>query len=233
MRRIAFTSLILLRLISSYLMLEIPSPSSEMDLGLKPQMQGFPLGGPKDNFIFGDLVEGDNMDLVGERGRFSKVYQISPDLKMMRISTSPIHYQDIGGLWQEIDTSVTPSENERFDLETTRNDYGVYFNQDSTSAALVRFEAKDSAIEFGLEMEQPWGSLRSVQGIAEGNQVIYQDIFSGVDLRYQLSSLQMLEEFIVKQPSMAEKIFEIRKQFRTAGTTWTLEADGSIRFHRA
>jgi hypothetical protein len=178
------------------------------------------------------MVEGDYMEVVGERGRFSKVYQVSPDLNMMRISTSPIHFQDMDGLWQEIDTRITPLEHERFGFEATRNDYQVYFNPDSTGEALVRFEVEDSSIEFGLETDQPWGTLRPVQGIAEGNQVVYKDIFTGVDLRYQLSSLQMLEEFIVKQPSVAKRISEIKKLFRTDGATWTLETDGSISFLR-
>lgn len=38
-------------------------------------------------------------EIVEERGRFSKVFQVSADTRMMQIGMEPIHYKDEQGTW--------------------------------------------------------------------------------------------------------------------------------------
>jgi len=178
-------------------------------------------------------------ELVGLRGRYSKVYQIRPGLNMLKLSASAQHYlSPETGEWQEINLTVkpvgTPQPFQRqptdFEWAMTENEYHSYFRQSASDAYLVRYEARGAAIEFGVEAQQPWGKLRRVRAQKQGNRVVYPDLFPGVDLRYELSPERQLEEFVVKQPEMAQQITVIEKRFRAEGVNWQIEADGSIRF---
>lgn len=125
---------------------------------------------------------------------------------------------------------MVASKNGDFSFEATKNDFRVFFKDSSTAPYLVRYETKDGAIQFGLEPQQAWGSLDEVQAQAQGNVVTYANISPGVDLRYESSTREMLEEFIVSDPRQASEISEIRKRALIQGVNWRLKADGSIEF---
>lgn len=172
-------------------------------------------------------------EIVSQRSRFAKVYQVSDDQRMMRLSTDPIHYRDANGNWQEINTRVVASTDHNSDFQMTANDYHAYFKTASTSPFLVRYQANGSEIQFGIDQHQTWGELNAATAQASGNTVLYKDIYSGVDLRYELSPSQMLEEFIVADKSLASKIAQVQKRFLVKDATWKMEADGSVVFYNS
>lgn len=169
-------------------------------------------------------------ELVQDRTRFATVYQVSDTTRAVRISTDPVHYQDQNGQWQNIDTRVTASTEPGYRFQMTQDDYQAYFKGDSSSPYLARYVAKGGQVDFGINPQQPWGTLNDATPTAVGNTVQYDNIYPGIDLRYTLSSREMLEEFVISRPAVATRIGQIEKRFSVQGVAWKSMPDGSIAF---
>lgn len=71
-------------------------------------------------------------EVVQARGRFSKVFQVAPDLNMLRLSSEPLHFRNAAGEWEEIDLTVRPAGPEaEYGLEATHNEAQVFFKEAS------------------------------------------------------------------------------------------------------
>jgi len=170
-------------------------------------------------------------EVVQARGRFSKVFQVAPDMTMLRLSSEPIHFRNTAGEWEEIDLTVqsAPPEAE-YGLEATHNEAQVFFKKQAVgSGYLVKYAARGGEVEFGVEAEQSWGKLQSVQAQVQGHEVLYPDLFPGVDLRYELSPSHLWEEFVVHDAAAAHEITALEKRFRARNVAWPME-DGAILF---
>jgi cellulose synthase/poly-beta-1,6-N-acetylglucosamine synthase-like glycosyltransferase/transposase-like protein len=206
----------------------------------KPQVYGFadltndpkPVIEPANNLptqeqsdeYYNKLYQDAKEEVVSERKEYSKVYEAAPGLRMQLIGQEPIHYQDDQGQWQEIDLNIK-------DWQMTKNKFQVYFQSGSTSGYLVKYQTKDGEIEFGIDSQQPWGKINNVSGTVDGNQIVYKNIFNGVDLRYRIFKEQLLEEFVVNDPKTTIKIGQVNKKFKTSSDLrHQLQKDGSIVF---
>lgn len=203
--------------------------------GLALLYRPMPSGGKMDGILSGSFInplsDQNLQEIVSQRSRFATVYRLSDNSRVMRISTDPIHYQDANGNWHVIDTRIAPSTDPNFGFQMVKDDYHAYFKTESSSQYLIRYQAKGAEIRFGIDQHQTWGILDTATAQATGNTILYKNIYPGVDVRYELSPTQMLEEFIVTDKSLASHIDQIQKRFSVKDATWKIESDGSIAFY--
>jgi hypothetical protein len=152
---------------------------------------------------------------------------------MMRLSSQPIHYESEQGEWQEVDLEVVASGEEAFAWQSTKNSFRVYFARSSLAEALVRYQAGEAAIEFGIESHQAWGQLRETQAVVRDSEVVYPGMFQNVDLGYRVLPQQLLEELRVQDRKTASEIVRVEKRFRTENAIYDRKPDGSIEFRNS
>lgn len=177
-----------------------------------------------------NILQSNQADIISERSKFTKVYEIDGKTKMMRISNNPIHFKDSQNNWQEIDTTIKPVQHNKYKYGVEENAYKVYFSDHSADEYIIKYENSEGSIEFGLEQSQSWGELKNVTPIIHDNEIIYKEIYPGISLRYVVTSSQFLEEFIVTNPSLITQINKIEKRFRVNNIEFERKKDGSISF---
>src|SRR5258708_30733702 len=97
------------------------------------------------------------------------------------VSTSPVHYRDAQGRWQDIDTRVTDSDRPGFVKAAVHSGFGSLFGD--RSDRLLRVEIGGRHVEFGLP-----GTPRAVTPTAAGSTMTYASAAGGADLQYAVTA---------------------------------------------
>lgn len=108
-----------------------------------------------------------------------------------------------------------------------RAGYEVFFKDDITETECVRFQIKNAWISYQLG-NQVFGSMKKSKGVPSGNQIIYQNLYENIDVRYTIYEDLLLEEVIVYE-KMDLSVFE--QEFTIHGVEYVLNEDGSIGFY--
>ena len=88
-------------------------------------------------------------ELTGKRTANATFYQMSDGSVQQELSAVPVHYQDVKGTWQDIDTTVKPLAHGSFTAGAEGNTFHTYFS--SQAGSLVRVESGGSSVQMGAD----------------------------------------------------------------------------------
>ncbi|MGE5576811.1 MAG: hypothetical protein ACM3TT_06385 [Syntrophothermus sp.] len=161
-------------------------------------------------------------ELIGERTEYTKKFDNGDRTITFQVSSSPLHYQDDAGTWQDIDLDVTNIGEPDYELGVLKNKFKTRFGRHANQP--TRFDFKGAWVQF-----KPEGS-KNVPGVAAGSTVTYQGAWEGADLRYKVGAEELKEEIVLQAPGAVTRF---RFHFVAHGVSARQEADGSIGFYLA
>ena len=164
-------------------------------------------------------------ELADQRTANRKVFENQDHSRTVKIYLEPVHYQDRGGNWQEMDDTLqeteTPQNLQRFrekeifsgmDMESSvqenkipgflnrKGDLEIFLNKKAEPASTVYLSRKDSFLSWGLE-----GGTYAEARKQEKSVVSYKDIFDGAELRCRIHGEGVKEDLILHKP---EAVFD-------------------------
>ncbi|MBU7045882.1 MAG: hypothetical protein HXS54_05545, partial [Theionarchaea archaeon] len=121
---------------------------------------------------------------------------------------------------------VTASNKEEFTY-MARAGYEVFFKDNVTETECVKFQMRNAWISYQMG-NQIFAEVKKAKGVPSGNQIVYQNVYENIDVRYTIYEDLLLEEFIVYE-KMDLSVFE--QEFTIDGVEYALHEDGSIGFY--
>ncbi|MBW3669387.1 MAG: hypothetical protein KY443_09275, partial [Actinobacteria bacterium] len=140
-------------------------------------------------------------ELVGLRTATTKTFATAtPGKYRTKAFSTPVHFKNDFGLWDEIDTTLVPSvEPARF--VTAGNSAILDVAADPTSPELVRYRLDDEhSIGFRLAGARP-----GAPAVPAGPKVTYGGILPHVDLRLTTTNQGVKEELVLASPAAADR----------------------------
>lgn len=180
---------------------------------------------PEDDYVEPEIIS----EITEKREENVKHFLLSDGSFMVAKYNNPVHYQNNDGIWIDIDNTMSKTiasaeQTELFgtdELYITNNAIeNVVFAEKSNSNTLVSYEAKDYPISLNyqsakkskikiIEKDEDLvgnDSFLTLPNISQ--EVIYEDVFSGVDLQYIVGSNKIKENIIIKNKS-AQNTFTV------------------------
>ena len=145
------------------------------------------------------IFENIKTELVEKRTRTSKSFILEDGTRVTDLYTTPVHYLDENGKWQEIDLTITRSSNLVFEYENTKNSFQTYFGRASEPKVAVEYE--DNYLTFAPVNNQFGnGNLNSPSTTkVEENRLVYMNFIDGADLRYSVGRKTIKEDIIINE----------------------------------
>jgi RHS repeat-associated protein len=162
-------------------------------------------------------------ELTGKRTANSRVYLLSDGRTQSEISMAPLHYRDVRGRFQPIDTRIRPTNRDGYVQGNTTNTFTSLFG--NRSDRLIRVEQDGRSIELGLA-----GTARSVTPKVSGSTVTYPGVADGADLVYDVTAAAEKEKIVLHRAPSGPVSYTFTLD--TAGLTAEQRDDGSIAFLR-
>lgn len=139
------------------------------------------------------------------RGWSSKVHSVGDGTYRLTSYPKSIHYQDEGGVWQDIDETIQESARPNWDWQVEKGHWTLLIREDTTVALgkdghWVGFRV-DGLAYYDRESKE-YVILRSRQAVTpqvSGNSINWTGIFAGVTLRYTYTSDRFGQEIIISQ----------------------------------
>jgi RHS repeat-associated protein len=135
-------------------------------------------------------VPGAPQELVTKRNANAKHFVDRDGRKQVQIHGAPVHFLDQQGAWQEIDSRFVPTKRPGYAFQNAKNRFGLFFGQ----------EASDHFARVELDSHWlAWSILgaKATMAEAQGSQIVYPQVFPGVDLRFQATATGVKEELVV------------------------------------
>lgn len=145
------------------------------------------------------------VEVVSQRTYSSKTYYIGNGDYRFEAYPGSIHYQDEQNNWQDIDESIKATSRSNWDYEVTKGHWHLLIRDDTTVAlgkdgnwlgfryeglAYLDWETKEYAI---------LDTRAEVEPQIYGNRIVWEDIFTGVDLEYIYTADRFKENLIISQ----------------------------------
>lgn len=161
-------------------------------------------------------------EAVEKREENAKHFRMSDGSYIVAQYNTPVHYLNKNGEWADIDNTISEAEatTEQTELfgtdelySTTNGAENVVFAEKSNSNTLVSYEAKDYPISFNyqsaknsqiniIEKTETYSGDDAFLSLPDITQeVVYEDVFAGVDLQYIVSPTGLKENIILKSKS--------------------------------
>lgn len=173
-------------------------------------------------------------ELADQRTANRKVFENQDHSRTVKIYLEPVHYQDRGGNWQEMDDTLqeteTPQNLQRFrekeifsgmDMESSvqenkipgflnrKGDLEIFLNKKAEPASTVYLSRKDSFLSWGLE-----GGTYAEARKQEKSVVSYKDIFDGAELRCRIHGEGVKEDLILHKPEAVSDTYSCLYQMK-------------------
>lgn len=132
-------------------------------------------------------------EVASLRTRTSKTYEMSDGSRQSLISSGSLHHRE-AGTWKPIDNTLVESDDAGFALENSSNRYAVKLPQSLADPIVV--DLPGAAIE--IVLEEGGGSLTQ----SANDSATYDEVFSGVDITYQVLSDAIKEEITLDSPDV-------------------------------
>ena len=161
-------------------------------------------------------------EAVEKREENAKHFRMSDGSYVVAQYNTPVHYLDENGEWVDIDNTISEAEatTEQTELfgtdelySTANGSENVVFAEKSNSNTLVSYEAKEYPISFNYQSaKKSYINVVDNEIVLEGDEafltlqditqeVIYEDVFTDVDLQYIVSPTGLKENIILKSKS--------------------------------
>lgn len=155
------------------------------------------------------------------RSAGAKIFEVpGGGAHLAQLFAGAVHFRDEAGKWQEIDSSVVPSDG---GYRNAAHEFEVFFPGSFSSASPVRADHGDASIAFGIAGAS---DSRAVPGETT---VTYPGIFKDVDLEYAMTSEGYKENVILRSDKATSAVtYEIT----TDGLDLTVLEDGRIELRK-
>ncbi|MFC4546942.1 DNRLRE domain-containing protein, partial [Paenactinomyces guangxiensis] len=190
--------------------------SKEDSASVLPQVQKVPVGKkwPKPKRV---------KELVKKRKQNVKFHELSDGRIEAEISTTPVHYKDKKGKWQNIDLSIGPSQEEAgYEYASTKNTFQSFFSS-KLSSSFMKMKWGKHQLKVGVEK----GNALSRKPEIKGNQITYFDLFPDTKVNYEVFSDSVKEKIILEK---VPQDFTFQYSFEMEGMKAHQQNDGSIAF---
>jgi hypothetical protein len=130
-----------------------------------------------------------------------------------------VNYRDKGGDWQNIDTTLIPSDRDGYGWQNTADAFTALFPAD-VSTTSIRIEQDGQWLDFSLI-----GAQRTEASVG-GSSVTYADVEPGVTIRYDVRGGSVKESITLSTPDAAQSLqFSVD---HSKGLSLTKADDGSL-----
>lgn len=151
-------------------------------------------------------------ELIDRRTRTSKHFDLGNGMSRVVAYTSPIHYKDDQGNWENIDRNITKKKAWEFVNAATKNTFRSYFedetdpdNRHLVSVEVVGENGKEYWVNYKLHGATP----TSCEPI--GDSYIFTECFDGVDVSYKVVDDYLKEDIILnKKQDRSEFVFTLK-----------------------
>ncbi|HEX5495373.1 MAG TPA: DNRLRE domain-containing protein, partial [Mycobacteriales bacterium] len=167
-------------------------------------------------------------ELASSRTEFSSTYLLADGRRQVAVSSTPSHYRDNAGRWQDVDGAIRPgTPSERAAGYGFANHTNVYTSRfGARSDHLARFDLGGRRLTIGKA-----GPRSALTPTVAGNTLIYPGLFPGADVSYQVTPQSLKERIILTRPparDSADPAF--RFTVNMTGLIARPRRDGSIAF---
>ena len=160
-------------------------------------------------------------ELTDRRSAYGTVYEMSDGRMQAEASTSPVHYRDAQGRWQDVDTRVADSDRPGFAKAAVHSGFGSLFGD--RSDRMLRVEIGGRHVELGLP-----GTPRTVTPAAAGSTVTYTGAVGSADLQYAVTASAVKERIVLRERPTGP----VSYAFTVRGVQARQRADGTVEFAR-
>ncbi|MBM7861010.1 DNRLRE domain-containing protein [Lentzea nigeriaca] len=162
-------------------------------------------------------------ELPERRTPSMRVFELSNGQLEAEISAAPQHFQDSGGEWQPVDTTVREQARDGYLFGNDTNAFVSAFGDRTDRVAKFSF----SGTQVGLGLD---GESRKLDPKVERDSVTYRGAWDGADFSYQVTRGSLKEKITLAAPP---KDATYRFSLDLAGVVAQAQPDGSIAFFRA
>lgn len=142
-------------------------------------------------------------EIVSLRKERSKIFETSDGSRVGRFFTGPVHYQATDGAWQDIDTTLVPSDRSGYAWRNAAAAFTVHFAATASSDDMVLVTDATSSVGFGLE-----GANAASVGVVDGSTITYPEIKPGIDLVYEVRNGEVKEFIVLKNAPSEPTVFD-------------------------
>lgn len=159
---------------------------------------------------------------VDLRTEDTKFFELSDGRIQAEIAPGPVHYRDGNGKWQEIDTTITPSDSEKgFAYANRKNTFHSFFGNKPEQLLKIKWG------RYHLTMGMDGVEEKRLQPKVNGDTLTYPAVMAHTDLVYTVTSDAVKEEIVLHEaPEKAVYTFHLKM----GGVEAQEREDGSIAF---
>lgn len=172
-------------------------------------------------------------ELIEYRTETTKTFANPDGSYTTEIAETPLHYRNESGTWAPINNTLVPDVATNT-LVNKSNAYQVFFQKQNLQQQLVKVNMNNMSVS--MEPARTTDGLTTGYAVKQsashakshGNQVIYPDLYDGVDLRYSLGNRKIKEDIILKNKPTSTTPTQFSFQLNMKGLDVTQDADGRI-----
>src|SRR5690606_15504724 len=109
------------------------------------------------------------------------------------IASDPIHYKDAKGKWQNIDPTVTTTDESGYAFGNKKNNFHTFFGKKAEK--LLKFRMYKHLIQLGVGRAED----KNLSPVVKDNTVTYSGLFPDADVKYTITSKSLKEDIILKK----------------------------------
>lgn len=132
-------------------------------------------------------------ELTEKRTKNAKFYELSDGRIQAEIASDPIHYKDAKGKWQNIDPTVTTTDESGYAFGNKKNNFHTFFGKKADK--LLKFRLDKHLIQLGVDGAED----KNLSPVVKSNTVTYSDLFPDADVKYTITSKSLKEDIILKK----------------------------------
>lgn len=155
-------------------------------------------------------------EVVSLRNYTSKTTESSDGTMTTTFYQNPIHYKNSKGEFEDIDARIKKSTLDGYRYENTANVVKSYFKE-SSEGDFIKLETEGSTLYYSLAEIPGLGSPKKVSAVASDSQIVYPNVYDGIDIVYIVDVSQNKVFFRINTKDTALKIKEIPILVRTEG----------------
>jgi len=152
----------------------------------------------------------ERQEIISKRTYQSKTYANADGTYSLELSTGYMHYKNEQGEFLEINPNFVFSTYGDYNYAVTKGLHHTYFKSDLTQSNPVMFETKDG-FQLGMKLTgvayldvstknyHILQNIQSTNAYVNGNEILYQNAFSNVDVKYIYKDTRLKEEIYISQ----------------------------------
>ncbi len=206
---------------------------------------------PRENIITFADDDGFSSEILYEvkekRDEFTKVYKKNDGSYAAMVSSEPLHFMQ-GGKWTDIDNTLVSSvENGKRVFKNMNSMFDIVFPEVLTQDTEIAIKSDEYSLSFALQNIEAsqvkitenindvdtneYSKIIKEQLKTQSDYLLYENIISGTDVEYNISSNKIKENIIINQSSAIKEQYSFN--LSAEGLTGIVEDDNSVSFINA